>query len=586
MSPLKKDLTAMPTPSKNCFKPLALAVAMAISVPLATPVLANTFVVINENDIGPGSLRRAVFDANNTAGDDTVVFASNLEHKTIKLSSGEIVVGGASNTDSLTITGPIENTPNGIIIDAMGTSRIFNASAATDDPTFTLENLTLTGGNATTSGGAITVDKIGLTLNNSVITGNTSLVIGGGIYTYKSETVLNQSVLSGNTATNGAGINSRLHDLTFNESTVIGNQGGTNWAAILFSPSASPSKKTLTLNQSTVSNHTGTGIKMNTTGGSLIINQSTISGNSSNGVSTSAKSIIVNQTTITNNLLTGLHSTNWGSIPVIITLTNSILSNNQGITYGNFHGSTGLTQLNINHSLFGDDISEITGTSSGTYLSDAPDLGTLQSNGGKTQTQRPNVNSPAANSGSDTDATESFDQRGSGFARIQGTVDMGAIERQTIINGGNNEVIKRGEMARALLEKIAVTPPIFVTGIEYHDVQAMDPNANWIVQFMDGFSDDGCEDDRFCADSIVSREEMARLFLKVSEDTSYQAPTAQGTIFSDVNGLAAFNINWINDLYTKGFTTGCGEDNNANLLFCPKSPVTREWFDSLLTQLP
>ena len=42
---------------------------------MALPGAANTFTVSNTNDTGTGSLRKAVTDANNHAGFDTIAFA-------------------------------------------------------------------------------------------------------------------------------------------------------------------------------------------------------------------------------------------------------------------------------------------------------------------------------------------------------------------------------------------------------------------------------------------------------------------------------------------------------------------------------
>ena len=64
------------------------------------------------------------------------------------------------------------------------------------------------------------------------------------------------------------------------------------------------------------------------------------------------------------------------------------------------------------------------------------ELGTLAYNGGPTPTRLPANGSPAVNGGDPTvtalTALDPFDQRGVGFARVVGTIDIGAVELQTL----------------------------------------------------------------------------------------------------------------------------------------------------------
>lgn len=55
-------------------------------------------------------------------------------------------------------------------------------------------------------------------------------------------------------------------------------------------------------------------------------------------------------------------------------------------------------------------------------------LGTLQNNGGRTDTRLPAANSPALSSGGPTLGAPLFDQRFTGFPRVVGTLDVGAVE--------------------------------------------------------------------------------------------------------------------------------------------------------------
>jgi hypothetical protein len=62
--------------------------------------LPSMFTVLNLDDDGPGSLRRAVLDANDNPGSDQITFASELSG-TIALTSGQL-----SLMDDVVIDGP------------------------------------------------------------------------------------------------------------------------------------------------------------------------------------------------------------------------------------------------------------------------------------------------------------------------------------------------------------------------------------------------------------------------------------------------------------------------------------------------
>src|SRR5262245_233162 len=71
--------------------------------------LPSTFTVLNLNDSGAGSLRRAVLLANLNPGADTINFAPGLTG-TIPLTSGQLSIVGSLNvigpgTDKITVSG-------------------------------------------------------------------------------------------------------------------------------------------------------------------------------------------------------------------------------------------------------------------------------------------------------------------------------------------------------------------------------------------------------------------------------------------------------------------------------------------------
>lgn len=110
------------------FLPTACAAAL-----LAGPGQAATFQVLNNSDGGPGSLRQAVLDANNTPGSDSIEFLTTGQ---ISLSNGQLIV-----SESLVMNGPGADQ---LVLDAGGLSRIFNV---TGGPLF-LSGMTLRNGRA------------------------------------------------------------------------------------------------------------------------------------------------------------------------------------------------------------------------------------------------------------------------------------------------------------------------------------------------------------------------------------------------------------------------------------------------------
>ncbi len=74
------------------------ACGIFLALILPPSAFAATFTVTNLNDSGIGSLRQAILDANNAAGNDTIVFQAGL-------SGILLTTGGFTITDNLTING-------------------------------------------------------------------------------------------------------------------------------------------------------------------------------------------------------------------------------------------------------------------------------------------------------------------------------------------------------------------------------------------------------------------------------------------------------------------------------------------------
>jgi fibronectin-binding autotransporter adhesin len=175
-----------------------------LSNTLGLIVQADTFTVTIFSDTNDGncdadcSLREAVMAANNNPGPDTITLAAGTYVLTL---GGDLDV-----TDALTITGV---GPDRTVIDANGTSRIFNLTS--EATSVTLSNMTLTGGVTSQPGGGISHSGNRLILSNTVVISNkvtSDFVAGGGIAVLggASITLIGGQVVSNTTGGDGGGI--------------------------------------------------------------------------------------------------------------------------------------------------------------------------------------------------------------------------------------------------------------------------------------------------------------------------------------------------------------------------------------------
>jgi sugar lactone lactonase YvrE len=248
-----------------------------------------------------------------------------------------------------------------------------------------------------------------------------------------------------------------------------GNSGGTSGGGIY-------NNGTLTLIRSTVSDCIandggagyGGGIYQN--GGSLIMTDSTISGNTANY----GGGLFVNYATITikNSTISGNFSApNWGGAGIYnwqstVSLANTTISGNSaGTGAGGGINSTG--PLTLTNSIIAGNLAttdpNIRGAFTGTnnLTSGAPLLAPLGYYGGPTPTMPPLPGSPALNAGGSTDLLT--DQRG--FPRvIGGTADIGACEAGSAkFSTGGLTVTTQGPATLSLLE--ISTDPNFLNTI-------------------------------------------------------------------------------------------------------------------------
>jgi hypothetical protein len=142
--------------------------------------------------------------------------------------------------------------------------------------------------------------------------------------------------------------------------------------------------------------------------------------------------------------------------------------------------------------------------------------------------------------------------------------------------------VSRAEMAVFLLKaKFGadhVPPPPPPVPI-FADVPADAFAAAWIDELSTLGITGGCGNGNYCPDDPVTRGQMAVLLLKTLLGSGYVPPTATG-IFADVPP-GYFAIDWIEDLYGRGITAGCGTNP---LRYCPDQAVPREQMATFLVR--
>jgi hypothetical protein len=440
------------------------------SLTVTTALPANTIVVTNINDSGPGSFR----DALAVATDGDTIDATGVSG-TILLTSGELQI-----THSVTISGP---GPDFLAVDGNAQSRVFYVNLG---KTVFVSGLTITNG---TNG--IYNDGGALTLSDCAVSGNSVAGIVNYSLNGSATMTVVDSTISGNS---GGGIgNIGLHAgviaaLTVSNCTISGNSGGG-----IGNGGAFGGRATMTLTNSTVSGNSGRSVaNWVTRGGAMLtISNSTISGNSGGGMTNSAENggatltisnstisgnstswgggiansngqgggavVDVSNSTISGNSASygggGIlnQSTNGGSSTVNV--SNSTISDNSAVDGGGIYNSNGGTTLGgtiLKAGSLGENIFNLGGTVSshgfnvssddgggvltgpGDQINTDPMLGPLQDNGGSTFTHALLPGSPAIDAGDPSFTPPPFyDQRGPGFARVvNGRIDIGSFEVQ------------------------------------------------------------------------------------------------------------------------------------------------------------
>jgi hypothetical protein len=396
------------------------------------------------DDGSPGTFRSTV----NAAMSGDTVDLSLLSPCTITLATGFVDV---SQTD-LSITGP---GPDVVTINGDGGQGVIQQLATGGG--LSISGLTITGGKYQSGifpfGGCL-YTKANMTLINTVVTGcaaigdGSTVAKGGGVYARGNLALLSSTVTSN--LVDGAAANARgggayaLGNLTVKYSTVSYNL---SFATDPYTGVSAglESRGSVYIGGSTISTNSAenTAAMTNvssTSGASVVIVNSTISGNHSTGNLGGIYSqipVAVYNSTIAFNVSDGYNAALF-SRGSTLNLQSAIIADNEsfGAPYdlGGFGGS-GVTVTGSNDLITASSISVPLGT-----ISSCPRLGPLADNGGTTKTHALPAESPAIDTGLTTSIGGDVDQRGE--ARPFGPqADIGAYEWQ---GGPSDRVFNSG----------------------------------------------------------------------------------------------------------------------------------------------
>jgi hypothetical protein len=291
---------------------------------LSPALNANTITVTNTNDSGPGSLRHALFVAQDGDTIDATVVSG-----TILLTSGELQI-----RHNVRITGPGAGR---LAVNGNATSRVFENFASH----VTISGFTITNGFTTDGvyGGGGILNHGGLTLNKSSVVHNVGGAYGGGISSSGAEelTVTN-SIISGNhSAEHGGGIAICCGEKLTVTSSVISNNDSVDGGGIHSDGAI------VTVSNSTISDNSATNGGGILNVGELTITSSTISGNFGSGCfiygchGYGGGILNVGELTITNSTISGnLTAGGGGGIynNVALTVSNCTMSGNSAAAGG------------------------------------------------------------------------------------------------------------------------------------------------------------------------------------------------------------------------------------------------------------
>jgi hypothetical protein len=380
-------------------------VATVLCLPAAAQ--AQTFTVGNLENSGPGSLREALDEANASAGEDTIDFASGL--------SGTLALSGTglTITDEVDIVGPgaAELTVQQLSVG----HRVLKVDLTAPGPV-TISGLHLTGGSSPGRGGD--VDDAGgtqsLTFEGCLITDGSSEEIGGGIYSESPLRLLGSTVSGNQSQSQGAGV-SVNSGFALIGSTISGNVSGARDTGGLVADL--DGTETGLIEDSTISSNQNRAFELIARGtGRIVVRDSTIADNVG-GVGElttfgSGSFAFVGDTIAHNDTVNGgpgFDIEPEGGNPTATTFEDTLFSaNTKSTTEPEIEGPFSAAFSLIGDSRGGLELTEAVPGSN--LLGVDPQLDPLADNGGETETMALPATSPAVNSGAAFGLTT--DQRG------------------------------------------------------------------------------------------------------------------------------------------------------------------------------
>ncbi|HSK23272.1 MAG TPA: peptidoglycan-binding protein [Egicoccus sp.] len=166
----------------------------------------------------------------------------------------------------------------------------------------------------------------------------------------------------------------------------------------------------------------------------------------------------------------------------------------------------------------------------------------------------------------------------SGFDDVEGVhaEAVAALHEQGITEGCDagrycpDEPVRRDQMASFLARALELDTS---GAADFADVPADNPHTGAIAAIADAGITEGCEDDRYCPDAAVARQEMASFLTR-----AFDVPTTDTAWFHDVAGTHA---DAAQRLGGSGVSAGCDE---LGLRFCPTGQVERDQMASFIAR--